>query len=61
MIVITHRLWKRHFNSDPNVIGKTLILDQKPATVIGVLPKEFDTGGRPIDAVTVLDPASIPK
>jgi len=31
------RLWKRHFNSDPDVIGKKLILDQQPITVIGVL------------------------
>ena len=29
VIVITHRLWKRHFNSDPGVVGKT------PITVIG--------------------------
>src|SRR6516165_7060001 len=36
VIVITDRLWKRHFNRDPNVVGKTLILDQKPITVIGV-------------------------
>src|SRR5436190_11252251 len=41
VIVITHRLWKRHFNSNPNVIGKTLMLDQNPITVIGVLPENF--------------------
>src|SRR5205823_4585716 len=28
VIVITHRLWKRHFNMDPNVVGKTFTLDQ---------------------------------
>ena len=38
VIVITHRLWKRHFNSDPNVVGKVFTLDQRPITVIGVLP-----------------------
>ena len=35
VIVITHRLWKRHFNSDPGVIGKTLRIDQQPITVVG--------------------------
>ena len=29
VIVITHRPWKRHFNSDPAVIGKNLTIDQQ--------------------------------
>src|SRR5207244_6575422 len=37
VIVITDRLWKRHFNRDPGVIGKVLTIDQQPITVIGVL------------------------
>src|SRR5215467_7655609 len=45
VIVITNRLWKRHFNSDPNVIGKVFSLDQKPITVIGVLPENFSFFG----------------
>jgi putative ABC transport system permease protein len=54
VIVITHRLWKRHFNSDPGVIGKTLLIDQQPITVIGVLPENFSFFGDEVDFITPL-------
>jgi len=54
VIVITHRLWKRHFNSDPGVIGKTLTIDQQPITVIGVLPENFSFFGDDVDFITPL-------
>src|SRR5262245_680924 len=54
VIVITHRLWKRHFNSDPAVIGKTLIIDQQPITVIGLLPENFSFFGDDVDFITPL-------
>ncbi len=35
--VLTHRFWTTSLNSDPHVIGRTIRLDQRTATVIGVL------------------------
>jgi len=55
VIVITDRLWKRHFSRDPNVIGKTLVLDQKPVTVIGVLPPDFTFFGDEVDFICPLE------
>jgi len=55
VIVITHRLWKRQFNNDPNVIGKTLTLDQRPTTVIGVLPEDFSFFGDEVDFITPIE------
>lgn len=55
VIVITHRLWNRHFNNDPNIIGKTITLDQKPITVIGILPKDFTFFGDEVDFITPLE------
>ena len=37
MVVLTHRFWTTEFKSDPSVIGKTVRLDSRAATVIGVL------------------------
>ncbi|HEY1579209.1 MAG TPA: ABC transporter permease [Terracidiphilus sp.] len=34
--ILTNRLWKK-LGADPNIIGKQLMLDQKPYTVVGVL------------------------
>src|SRR3984885_10015659 len=39
--VISYLFWKRHFNSDPGVVGKTLELDHQPYTVLGVVPPRF--------------------
>ena len=35
--VLTNRYWKEALNADPSVIGRTIRLSTKPATVIGVL------------------------
>jgi predicted permease len=35
--VLTHRFWTTSLNSDPSVIGKTITLGDRSATVIGVL------------------------
>ena len=34
--VLTHGFWQRRFGSDPNVIGKTIILSGKPHEIVGV-------------------------
>ena len=38
--VITHGFWTKHLGGDPNVVGRTLELDGKPYTVVGVLPRD---------------------
>jgi putative ABC transport system permease protein len=35
--VLTHRFWTTAFKSDPSVIGKTVRLDTRSATIVGVL------------------------
>jgi macrolide transport system ATP-binding/permease protein len=39
--VLGHGFWERSLGSDPNVIGRTLILNRQPFTVIGVAPRSF--------------------
>ena len=38
VVVLTNRLWQNHFGADPGIVGRTLTLNNKPYTVIGVLP-----------------------
>lgn len=40
-IVVSDRIWRRFLNADPQAIGRSLTLDGKPYTVIGVLPAGF--------------------
>ena len=42
IIVISERLWKRRFNSDPALVGKSLLLNGRNYTVIGVMPAKFE-------------------
>jgi predicted permease len=39
--VISDGLWRRAYGADPNVVGRTLLLDTDPFTIIGVLPRGF--------------------
>ncbi len=38
VVVISHGLWRRAFASDPQVIGREVVLALRPCTVIGVMP-----------------------
>jgi putative ABC transport system permease protein len=40
--VISYGLWHERFQSDADVIGKTVDLDRRPYTVIGVMPQSFE-------------------
>ncbi|TAM83936.1 MAG: ABC transporter permease [Acidobacteria bacterium] len=40
-MVISHSLWVQNFGSNPDVIGKTVRLNNKPYRVVGVMPLRF--------------------
>ncbi len=39
--VLSHRVWKTAYASDPSVVGSTFIIEGHPVTVIGVAPPGF--------------------
>jgi putative ABC transport system permease protein len=41
VVVLDHGYWQRRFGADPRVIGKTLMLNQEPWVVVGVMPPGF--------------------
>jgi hypothetical protein len=41
-VIFTQGLWKRRYAGNPAIVGKTILLDAVPYTVIGVLPAWFD-------------------
>jgi putative ABC transport system permease protein len=39
--VISDRLWRSHFGSDPAIMGRTIRLNQYPLVIVGVAPPDF--------------------
>ena len=41
VVVISRGLWQRRFNSDANIVGRTIRLDDDSYQIVGVLPGDF--------------------
>ena len=39
--VLSHKFWQRHYRGDPVVVGKTIQLNRKSYTILGVMPVRF--------------------
>lgn len=42
--LLSHGLWERRFASDPKIVGRRVVIDDAPVTVVGVMPASFDFG-----------------
>jgi putative ABC transport system permease protein len=41
VVVLSHSLWQSAFAGAPDAIGRTILLDSEPYTIIGVMPANF--------------------
>jgi putative ABC transport system permease protein len=41
VVILGHRLWQSRFGGDPDIVGRTVTLDDKRYTVVGILPAGF--------------------
>ncbi len=55
--VISTRLWDRRFNRDPQLPGRTIVLDGKPHVILGILPDAFQF---PYGAASIV-PGALPE
>jgi predicted permease len=56
LIVLSSALWRRNFGADPNIIGQVVKLDEKPYTIIGVMPERMQF---PYTDQTFADPVEL--
>lgn len=42
VVALGYGLWQRRFAADPGILGRTITLNGRAATVVGVLPPDFD-------------------
>jgi putative ABC transport system permease protein len=41
VVVMTHEMWRQQFAGDPNILGRAIVVNGIPRTVLGVLPRDF--------------------
>jgi len=46
VLMLSHGLWQRRFGSDPQIVGRSVMLDRQPYTVVGIMPPKFEFPAR---------------
>ena len=56
VVILSYSCWHKRFHGDPNIVGQQIVLNRRPVTVVGVLPKlmEVNNGNVEIFAPLVL-------
>ncbi len=57
--VLSERVWKRLFNADPGILGKTIVLNGNPFIVAGVLQRDFMLNAELMPSETPMDKMEI--
>ena len=60
VILLADRAWRTHFNADAGVLGRSLTLDHRQYTVIGIMPPAFAFPDRQTDFWIPLTAAAVP-
>jgi putative ABC transport system permease protein len=45
IFVMSYRTWRGEFRGDPNILGKSYLIDGKPRTLVGIMPPRFQAFG----------------
>jgi len=44
--LLSYALWQRRYGANPHVVGRSINLDGEPATIVGIMPADFDFPNR---------------
>ena len=65
VVVLSHDYWQRRFAGDPSVVGRTMVINGAPLTIIGVAQRGFsgDIVGQPIEVFIplMMQPSVMPN
>lgn len=55
VIVLSYGLWQQEFGGDRDIVGRRIVVDGRPTTVVGVMPRDFHFPSPEMRAWTPLD------
>src|ERR1700736_2353208 len=55
VFVMAYKLWVKRFNRDPQILGKTFVLNGTPVTLVGIMPPRFTKLGADLWMVKAMD------
>ncbi len=55
VFVMSYKFWRRRYNLDPTVLGRTFVLSDKPRTLVGIMPPRFTILGADLWIPATLD------
>lgn len=58
VVILSHRLWRRHFGGSTQAVGRNIELGGRPYRVIGILPPDFTWNNRETDVWVPAAPAT---
>ena len=63
VVILSHRLWETRFGAGRNILGRKLILNGLPYTVVGVIPRDssFDRGFSDLWTPLVFEPKDMTR
>src|SRR5229473_1721831 len=42
VVILSYGLWNERFAADPTIVGKSIVLNGRPQTIVGVAPQDFN-------------------
>src|SRR5512136_1816411 len=55
VFVMSYKLWRKRYNLDPTVLGRAFVLNDKPRTLVGIMPSRFTKFGADLWMPAALD------
>src|SRR6185295_18039326 len=61
VVVLSHRIWRDRFDGDPNAVGRQVVVNDVPRTIVGIMPERFAYPANHVELwiPLALDPASL--
>jgi predicted permease len=41
VVILTHGLWRRRYGADPDIVGRSIVINERARTVVGIMPPNF--------------------